>query len=246
MADAPRPAPRPPSTLRHRLAAAFTERLALKGAALLLAVVLWFVVNVKEPQLEQGPQVELVPVRFTPVLDSTLVLRDAPPPIQALVAGSPEELIKLGTGPLVIHRQISADSPDTLVLDLHPSDVALPEGVDVVVRKISPQSLTLRFESTWTRKVPVRSAIDIAAAPGTAARGAGLGHMSMHFDPDSVEISGPRHRVAQIASVQTVRTSITIPDSLPHLVDIDTTLLGPEIRAKPAQVKVLISPGPRA
>ncbi len=125
MADAPppRPALRPPSTIRHRLAAAFTERLALKGAALLLAVVLWLVVNVKEPQLEQGPQLELVAVRFTPVLDSTLVLRDAPPPIQALVAGSPTELIKLGAGPLVIHRQISADAPDTLVLDLHPSDV---------------------------------------------------------------------------------------------------------------------------
>ena len=243
MADAPRPALRPPSTLRHRLAAAFTERLALKGAALLLAVVLWFVVNVKEPQLEQGPQVELLPVRFTPVLDSTLVLRDAPPPIQALVAGSPEELIKLGTGPLVIHRQISADSPDTLVLDLHPSDVALPEGVNVVVRKISPQSLTLKFESTWTRKVPVRSAIDIAAPVGTAG---GVARVSLHFDPDSVQISGPRHRVAQIASVQTVRGTITIPDSLPHLVDIDTTLLGPEIRAKPTQVKVLIRPGPRA
>lgn len=243
MADAPspRPALRPPVTLRHRLAAAFTERLALKGAALLLAVVLWFVVNVKEPQLEQGPQVELVPVRFTPVLDSTLVLRDAPPPIEALVAGSPEELLKLGGGPLVIHRQISADSPDTLVLDLRPADVALPEGVNVVVRNVYPRSLTLRFESTWSRKVPVRSAIDIATAPGSVAA-----HVSLHFDPDSVQISGPRHRVAQIASVQTVRTSITIPDSLPHLVDIDTTLLGPEIRAKPAQVKVLVTPGPRA
>ncbi len=81
--------------------------------------------------------------------------------------------------------------------------------------------MTLEFESTWSRKVPVRSAIDIAVPPE------GRRALSMHFDPDSVQMSGPRHRVAQIASVQTVRTAIAFPDSLPHLVDIDTTLLGP-------------------
>ena len=46
----------------------------------------------------------------------------------------------------------------------------LPEGVDAVVRDVEPRSVTLRFESTWTRKVPVRSAIDIATPNGRPGR----------------------------------------------------------------------------
>jgi len=45
-------------SLQRRVIAAFTQNLLLKGTAVFLAVVLWFVVNAKEPQ------VMIVPVRF--------------------------------------------------------------------------------------------------------------------------------------------------------------------------------------
>lgn len=231
------PAPRPHLSLQRRvriaLRAAVTERLGLKATALFVAVVLWFVVNAKEPQIE------LVTVRFTPVLlDSSLVLRDPPPQFQAIVAGEPKELIKLSSGVPVIRRQISADAPDTLVLDLRPEDVTLPEGVKAVVRDVQPRSFTLRFESTWTRRVPViGSAIDVSTAPGAES-------VRPQFDPEVVQISGPRHLILRIPSAQTVKTSIPYPDSMTHLVDIDTIALGPGIRARPAQVKVHLSQMP--
>src|SRR4051812_12799465 len=109
------------ATWQRRLTTAVTERLALKAAAVFLALVLWLVVNVKEPQLE------LVRVRFEPALDSSLVLRDPPPELQALVAGSPKELIKLNSSPPVVRRPVASDAPDTLVMDLSPSDVVLPQ-----------------------------------------------------------------------------------------------------------------------
>lgn len=202
----------------------FTERLGLKALAVFLAVILWFVVNAKEPQLE------LVPVRFTPVLDSTLVLRDQLPQLQAIVAGAPRELIKLNSDPPVIRRTIAADSPDTVVMDLRPSDVTLPDGVDAVVRDVQPRSVTLRFESTSRKKVPVHSAIDIATVTWP-------GPIATEFEPEVVELSGPRHLLLGIPSVRTVRTTLPYPDSLPHLVDIDTTGFGP-VRVKPNQVKV--------
>jgi hypothetical protein len=220
------------STLQRRVVAAFTQHLLLKATAVFLAVVLWFVVNAKEPQ------VMIVPVRFNPVLDSSLVLREALPPLQAIIAGSPKELIKLSTNPPAVHRQITADAPDTLVLDLRPSDVTLPEGVDAVVRDVEPHSVTLRFESTWAHKVPVRSMIDIAADPMP-------GPITTQLQPDSVLVTGPRHLVMRIPSVRTVKTTIAMPDSLPHLVDIDTVGLGGRIRIKPAQVKVSFVPLPR-
>lgn len=224
MADSKPPRPGAPGgSFQRRVIAAFTQHLLLKGTAVFLAVVLWFVVNAKEPQ------VMIVPVRFNPVLDSSLVLREALPPLQAIIAGSPKELIKLSTDPPIVRRQITANSPDTLVLDLRPADVTLPDGVDAVVRDVEPHSVTLRFESTWTRKVPVRSMIDIAEPlPGPIAT---------QLQPDSVMVTGPRQLVMRIPSVRTVKMTVSLPDSLPHLVDIDTAGFGPA-RARPNQVKV--------
>src|ERR1700742_5090915 len=142
--------------VQRRVTAAFTDQVPLKATAIFLAIILCFVVNAKEPQLE------LVPVRFAPVLDSSLVLREAIPPLEAIVAGSPKQLIQLTSNPPVIHRTIAADAPDTVVLDLRPDDVTLPDGVEAVVRDVSPKSVTLRFESTWTRKVRINSAINVA------------------------------------------------------------------------------------
>jgi len=47
--------------------------------------------------------------------------------------------------------------------------------------------------------------------------------------------------VLQVTSVRTKKTTIPYPDSLAHLVDIDTSALGPGIRVRPNQVKVQIS-----
>jgi YbbR domain-containing protein len=218
------------TSLQERLVAAFTQRLVLKVTAVFLAIVLWMVVNAKEPQLE------LIGVQFLPaLLDSSLVLREPLPHIQAIVAGSPKQLIKLSTTPPSIKRQITADAPDTLVLDLRPEDVVLPDGVDAVVRDVQPRQLTLRFEPTWSRKVPiVPSAIDIVSAPGT-------GTVLPHFEPETVQISGPRHLVLSVTSVRTNKTTIPFPDSLAHLVDIDTASLGPGLRVRPTQVKVQLT-----
>jgi YbbR domain-containing protein len=216
--------------VQRRIVAALTDRLALKATAIFLAVVLWFVVNAKEPQIE------LVSVRFAPaLLDSSLVLREPLPQIQAIVAGSPKQLIQLSSNPPVIHRRITANSPDTLVVDLRPEDVVLPNGVDAVVRDVQPRSLTLRFESTWNRKVPVvPERIEVVSAPLA-------GTMRTQFDPPIVQISGPRQMVLQIRSVRTTKTTIVYPDSQTHLVDIDTTALGAGVRVRPTQVKVQLT-----
>jgi hypothetical protein len=120
------------------------------------------------------------------------------------------------------------------VLDLRPGDVTLPEGVDAVVRDVQPRSVTLRFESIASRRVRVSSAIDVAM------RGAGE-PVTTVFEPSVVELTGPRHLLQKISTVKTVRTTIPYPDSLPHLVDIDTTGFG-SVRVKPAQVKVEFHP----
>jgi len=122
---------------RRRVRAALTERLALKGTAVLLALVLWFIVSIREPA-EQ-----VVAVRFLPTIESGLVLRDPAPPIHALVRGSGRDLLKLYSTPPAMRFNIAGDVGDSLVLALRPPDVDLPPGVSAVVRDVQPRRLTL-------------------------------------------------------------------------------------------------------
>ncbi|HKW49477.1 MAG TPA: hypothetical protein VJN70_18625 [Gemmatimonadaceae bacterium] len=220
-------------TWRRRLLEAFTQRLALKGTALLIAIVLWFIVSAKEPNQD------IVNVQFAPQLDSSLVLKDPPPTLHALVVGTPQEILKLLAQPLVIRRQIAANSPDTVVVDLATSDVVLPPGVDAIVRGVEPRSVTLRFESTSSRLVPVHSSVQVVSDTLHPT-----GPIAVRLDPEQVEVRGPRQRVLSLEYVTTVRVAIPAGDSLPHLVDIDTTRLG--LRVKPSQVKVHLVPSPPA
>jgi hypothetical protein len=206
---------------RRWIASALTEHLPLKASAVLTAVVLWFVVAAREPTED------VAGVVFSPQLDSGLVLRDPAPSIRALVVGRPNQIVKLANTPLVIRRPVTSDAPDTLVISLKTSDVEVPEGVELLVRDVQPRSLTLRFEATATRRVPVRSALLARAALGSGA-------IPITLTPDSVTVLGPRRAVARLSAIYTVADSL-VPDTLPHLVDLDTTGLG--VLVRPIQVK---------
>ena len=209
--------------MRAGIVNAFTMNLALKSSSVLLAIALWFVVGGREPTED------LASVRFVPLLDSALVLRDPPPPIRALVVGRPSEILKLSNTPLVIRQPITGDAPDTLEVALRVADVEIPEGVEVIVREVQPRSLTLRFETTSSRRVPVRSALMIPADA--------IGQSRVIFDPESVTVMGPRLVVRSLRSVPTVRDTVGL-DPIPRLVDLDTSRLGVAVR--PQQVKVLV------
>jgi hypothetical protein len=219
------PTVRPPVSWRRRVGNAFTENLPLKASALFLAIVLWILVGTREPVEE------VTSVRFAPLVDSTLVLRDPPPVIRALVIGRPSEVLKLSNTPLMIRRTIANDVPDTLVMPLRTSDIEVPEGVEVIVRDVQPHSLTLRFEQITSRQVPVRSTIRARSPTGSPP-------MVVRFEPESVLVRGPRGVVARLRFVPTVSDSITL-DTLPHLVDLDTAGLGVDVR--PAQVKAIFT-----
>ena len=211
---------------KRHVQSAFGERLGLKASAVALALALWFIVGAREPTED------VAAVRFSPQLDSALVLRDPAPPIRALVVGRPSEILKLANTPLVIRRPITNDVPDTLVVALRPSDVEVPDGVSLIVRDVQPHAVTLRFEPTATRRVAVQSAIVV---PGFGAA------TGVRIDPESVTVLGPRRAVAQLRAVRTVVDTIPV-DTLPHLVDLDTTeLRGLGLGVRPAQVKAVFA-----
>ena len=209
--------------IERRLTAAFTERLPLKGTAILLAVVLWFIVSAKEPAEE------IIAVRFQPALDSSLRLVEGAPPIRALVIGSGRELLKLYSSPPVIRRPIASDAPDTLELTLQPQDVDLPPGTDAIVRDVQPRRITLVFASEMTRMLPVRSGLRLEA--DSLEREEPV----LRFEPDSVRVSGPRRVVSGLSSVRTMAILVPAADSTTILAPLDTSELG-NARVRPGVV----------
>jgi hypothetical protein len=216
---------------RRRLRDITTERLGLKAIALVLALLLWIVVSLRQPTEAYAR------VRVTPVLDSSLVLIGAAPEVQALVSGRAADLVKLFSTPLVLRRTVSGDVPDTLMLDLTPADVRVPAELAEVVHvlDVQPRAVMLRFESSVTRRVPVKNDGRVVVHADSLSAETTLSQ-DLVFDPDWVRVTGPRRVVRQLRGIRPDSLTIASGDTLPHVADLDTAGIG--VRVEPAQVKV--------
>jgi len=223
------------ASLERWLKAALTERLGYKAAALFFAIVLWFVVSAEEPS------VQLLPVRLDASFDSTRVLTGSAPGIHALLAGRARDLLKLYHTPPVIRRIVTDDAPDSVALNLSPSDVYIPPDIDVVVRDVQPRTLVLVFDVTMTRRVPVASAVRVVVDSGPTSASGRL----TRIEPESVTVTGPRRVVNGMASVSTVDQTVTVHDSGAFLVPLDVTRLASGVRVRPTEVRVLVEKPPR-
>lgn len=205
-----------------------TERLGLKATALVLAVLLWLVVSARQPT--EG----YVRVRVAPTLDSSLVLLEGTPELQALVAGRAADLVKLYASPLVVRRSVGGDAPDTLMLDVTPADVHVPPELSDAVRvvDVQPRSVMLRFETRATRRVPIVNDGRVVVKTDSGAQVAG----DVVFDPTVVRVTGPRRVVRALRGIHPFSLSIASKDTLPHVADLDTA--GTGVQVQPAQVKV--------
>jgi hypothetical protein len=220
--------PPPGTTWRRRLREIATERLGLKAIALLLALLMWLVVSARQPTESY------VRVRVRPSLDSSLVLLEGTTELRALVAGRAADLVKLAADPPVVRRSVGGDAPDTLVLDVTPADVHLPPELadQVRVLDVQPRSVTLRFETRATRRVPIlnEGRVVVRGARNAAAS------EDLVFEPRAVRITGPRRLVRRLRGVRPHALSIAVNDTMPHVADLDTT--GTGVQVQPAQVKV--------
>lgn len=212
-------------SIEQRLASMATARLPLKVAAVFFALVLWLAVSAEEPTEEW------VDVRVALVHDSSVSLVDSLPPVQALVVGRGRDLLKLYTTLPVLRRVIDADTATRITLSLRPGDVDLPSNVDARVRDVRPAAMSLRVRITESRRVPIRSAIELAPDSGLRVVG------PPNVEPDSVDVRGPREAVRKLGAVYTERRQVDVHDTITDvLVPVDTA--GLRMRVSPPQVRI--------
>ena len=218
------------ASIQRHLRAAFTERLAYKGAALFFALVLWLVVSAEEPSEE------LVPVRLETAHDSARVLIAGRPVIRALVAGRARDLIKLYDTPPIVRRRIAPADPDTVAVALTPDDVFVPPDVEAIVRDVQPRNFVLVFDVTTSRLVPVRNEVRVLPDTSDGERATPV----MRILPESVTVTGPRRLISAVTWVSTVDHSVAVADSAEFVVSIDTTKLARSVRVRPPEVRLSI------
>jgi hypothetical protein len=216
--------PRPP--LPKRLAAAATNQLPLKLAALFFSFVLWLAVSAEEPTDEW------VPVRVSVVTDSAVSLSEPVPPVRAFVIGRGRELLKLYVSEPTVHRTIDDGVRDSVTIPLKPSDVTLPAWVDADVREIDPSSITLHFNVTVTRKVPVRSELRLRVDSGWRIVG------DPRFDPESVTVHGTRQAMRSVGAIPTAAQEFTVRDTSSQMVPLDAKRFG--VQVEPEMVRVSV------
>jgi hypothetical protein len=208
---------------------AVTWRFPVKFSALALALSLWVMVSAEE-QTEAW-----VNVKVQIITDSSVSLVSDIPDVQALVGGRGRELLKLYTSGPAIRRVVGADTPNEVSLDLRPGDVIIPANADVRVRDVTPRSITLDFEVTEQRYLPVRAMVHVVTDSGMRITS------GPRVLPGSVLVKGPRRVVRGLGSITTDRLNIFVHDTdIIRSVKLDTTGLG-VTDITPSEVRIQVT-----
>lgn len=171
------------------------RNLRLKLVSVCIAGLLWMIVagdRVVERVLR-------VPVELQGMPADLELVGPAPDTVDVRVRGSSNALTRLGPGDIAAVIDLKSARDGRRVFTLGPGQVLVPAGLETV--QVSPSTLSMEFEATVTRRVPVEARTD-----GDPEKGFRV--VRVATVPEQVEISGPASVVARVDSVMTDAVSV--------------------------------------
>ncbi|HET7291730.1 MAG TPA: CdaR family protein [Vicinamibacteria bacterium] len=168
----------------------FTENLALKALSLVLAVLVWFAIA-GETASEMGLRVPLELQNMPRDLELT---GDAVDAVEVRVRASAGIIHGLNPGDVAAQIDLSGSVEGERIVHLTADSIRVPFGVKVV--KVTPAMLTLNFERTLQKVVPVRPRL-----VGRPASGYEVADVTS--EPADVRVAGPKSRVDEVESAFT-------------------------------------------
>jgi YbbR domain-containing protein len=208
-------------TLSTRIAHWVFGNIWLKALSLGLALMLWMVVSGEET-VERGLR---VPLELTQVPAGLELLGDVPATVDVRVRGASGALSRVGTGDVVAVLDLHTAQPGRRLFPLTPDQVRVPFGVEIV--QVLPSAVTMAFEPSASREVPIVPAVDGRPAPGYV-----VGPLSA--EPRAVEVIGPDSAVKRATEV--VTEPVSVEGATTHVKQsVILGLLDPALRLKTAR-----------
>jgi len=174
---------------------ALLQNLPLKIASLGLAVLLWFVIA-GEKTSEMGLQVPVELQNFPRDLELT---GDPVDKVEVRLRASPGVMQQLGPSEVSAQIDLAGAGEGERIVHLTADAIRVPFGVTVV--RITPAIITLNFERTLQKVLPVRPRVLGRPAPGHEVA-------EVVSEPSEIRVSGPKSRVMEVESAFTEAISV--------------------------------------
>src|SRR5437016_3563173 len=213
-------------SVRGSIAQLLVRNWPIKLAAGFFAVMLYVAVAAQQPLAQSFA------MRLAVGIPPGRMVRQQPAGVAVVITGKGSEIIKLRSFPRVIRKVI----PDTFSasawhVQLQPTDIELPKGIDVQVADIRPRDIEVVLDSVIHRDVRIVPRVKVEAESGYVVRG-------LSITPSLARLIGPEKSLAGIDSVTTLPTVISsVNGPFFQTVPIDTAPLG-VVRISPKAVRV--------
>jgi YbbR domain-containing protein len=171
------------------------RHIGLKILSLALAALLWLVVA-GEQIVERALR---IPLEFTNLPPQLELVGEPPTVVDVRVRGSSGALSRVAAGELVAVLDLRTARAGQRLFHLTGADVRAPFGIEVV--QLSPSNVSVAFEPSATKVVPVVPGVEGEPADGYVA---GI----VKSDPATVEVVGPTGAVARLTAAITEPVSI--------------------------------------
>jgi YbbR domain-containing protein len=214
------------------------RHLGLKFLSIALAVAIWLIVG-DQRSVERSVR---VPLEFHNVPDGLELVANPPDSVEVRLRGPSSALGRILPGEVVAVLDLQSARAGTRLFHLLADEVRVPYGVQV--SQVNPSSMTLAFEQSMTKNVPVLPAVD-----GDPAEGFRVGRISAA--PAVVAVVGPRSHVVDLKSATTEpvivtrattavvdRVTVGVTDELVRLVTPQTATVTVEILASEVEKRL--------
>ncbi len=167
----------------------------LKILALALAILLWLAIS-RDRFVERSLR---VPLEYQGIPEGLEIVGDPPATVDVRVRGASSALGRLEAGDVVAVLDLGMARPGPRLFHLISGQVRTPFGVNVA--QITPPTVSLEFERTGRKTVPVNPSVDGEPAPGYVVE-------RVTSDPPSVVVTGPESNLARLTEATTEPVSV--------------------------------------
>lgn len=171
------------------------RNLGLKFLSTIIACLLWLLVA-GERVVER---VLRAPVEFQNLPAGLELVGIPPDTVEVRLRGSSGALSRIASGDMAAVLDLRTARPGRRLFHVTPSQITVPYGIEVV--QVGPSTLTVEFEMTGFRTVPIEPVIEGKPADGFEVT-------KVTTEPQTVEVTGPESALKRLANAVTEPVSV--------------------------------------